>query len=139
MKERLVVIGSPNCPICHPEREGGGWDGREGSPHKSWCSSSAARRSFAPPRTHPPLAQDDGNLDLSIAPDRFFAQVQRARCESAQDDTNFCFGDFFAAPHCPDDAAFGGSLPIHLLNHARFRRISSRSWIGSKSPGPPRG
>src|SRR5258708_22290504 len=29
-----LVIESPKPPECHPEREGGGWGGREGSPRK---------------------------------------------------------------------------------------------------------
>src|SRR5260221_222425 len=57
--------------------------GRDGSPHKSWCRSTVIAEIFRSPRTHPPLAQDDRILDLSIAPDRFFAQVPRSpRCES---------------------------------------------------------
>src|SRR5260221_1029857 len=52
---------------CHPEREGGGSGGREGSPHKSWCrstSSAAILRSLPDP--HPSLRMT-GNLDLSGA------------------------------------------------------------------------
>ena len=50
---------------CHPEREGGGSGGREGSPHKSWCrstSSAAILRSLPDP--HPSLRMT-GNLDWS--------------------------------------------------------------------------
>ncbi len=53
-----------NHPPCHPEREGGGSGGREGSPHKSWCrstGSAAILRSLPDP--HPSLRMT-GNFDL---------------------------------------------------------------------------
>src|SRR6266446_4668465 len=59
-----LVIESPKPPNCHPEREGGGWGGREGSPHKSWCRSTVIAEILRSPRTHPPLAQDDTNFGL---------------------------------------------------------------------------
>src|SRR5229473_2192228 len=59
-----LVIESPKPPKCHPEREGGGWGGREGSPHKSWRRSTVIAEILRSPRTHPPLAQDDTNLGL---------------------------------------------------------------------------
>src|SRR5260370_41231935 len=59
-----LVIESPKLPKCHPEREGGGWGGREGSPHISWCRSTVIAEILRCPRTHPPLAQDDTNFGL---------------------------------------------------------------------------
>src|SRR6266446_8439396 len=62
-----LVIESPKPPNCHPEREGGGWGGREGSPHKSWCRSTGHRSSLtwilvrlAVSGTEPECAQDHG-------------------------------------------------------------------------------
>ena len=68
---------------------GGGPDGSEGSPHESRRNFTASAEILRYPRAHPPIAQDDKNLQW------FFAQVQRSRCEKAQNDTNFCLGDFF--------------------------------------------
>src|SRR5258708_17189846 len=59
-----LVIESPRPPKWHPEREGGGWGGSEGSPHKSWCRSTVIAEILRSPRTRPPLAQDDTNLCL---------------------------------------------------------------------------
>src|SRR5713226_5667317 len=50
------VIESPKTPMCHPEREGGGWDGREGSPHESRRNFTVSAEILRSPRTHPPLA-----------------------------------------------------------------------------------
>src|SRR5258706_10812714 len=59
-----LVIESPRPPTCHPEREGGGWGGREGSPHKSRCRPTASAEILRSPRAHPLLAQDDTNFGL---------------------------------------------------------------------------
>ena len=51
-----VRYREPKPPKCHPEREGGGCGGSEGSPHNSWCRSKGRAeilRSFGP--THPSL------------------------------------------------------------------------------------
>src|SRR5260370_23919893 len=51
-----VRYREPKPPKCHPEREGGGWGGSEGSPHNSWCRSKGRAeilRSLGP--THPSL------------------------------------------------------------------------------------
>src|SRR5260221_1680757 len=88
-----LVFESQKPPKCHPEREGGGWGGREGSPHKSWCRSTVSAEILRSPRTHPPLAQDDTNFGLVHRARSFL----RARCERAQDDTHSCLGDFFTA------------------------------------------
>ncbi len=47
----------------------------------------------------------------------FFSQVQRSRCEEAQDDTNFCLGDFFTTSECRS-AAFKGAGRRSLTEHS---------------------
>src|SRR5258708_38446081 len=61
-----LVIESPKPPKCHPEREGGGWGGREGSPHKSWCRSTVIAEILRAPRAHPPIAQDATKFTLFL-------------------------------------------------------------------------
>src|SRR5260370_6019336 len=89
-----LVIESPRPPKCHPEREGGGWGGREGSPHKSWCRSTVLAEILRSPRTQPPLAQDDTNSGL-VHRARSFLRSVSATAVKGQDDANFCLGDFF--------------------------------------------
>src|SRR5258708_34292852 len=51
-----VRYREPKPPKCHPEREGGGCGGSEGSPPNSWCRSKGRAeilRSLGP--THPSL------------------------------------------------------------------------------------
>jgi hypothetical protein len=69
-----LVIESPKPPNCHPEREGGGWGGREGSPHKSWCRSTVIAEILRSPRAHPPIAQDDTKI-YSVSSLRFSARA----------------------------------------------------------------
>src|SRR5260370_11173849 len=61
-----LVIESPKPPNCHPEREGWGWGGREGSPHKSWCRSMVIAEILRSPRAHPPIAQDDTKFTVFL-------------------------------------------------------------------------
>src|SRR5260221_6282675 len=63
-----LVIESPNRPNCHPEREGGGWGGREGSPHKSRCRPTVIAEILRSPRAHPPIAQDDTKFTVLSSP-----------------------------------------------------------------------
>ena len=59
-----LSLASPNQP--HSVILSEGWVGSEGAkdpPHKSWCRSTVSAES-SPPRTHPPLAQDDSNFGL---------------------------------------------------------------------------
>src|SRR5258706_13849839 len=84
-----LVIESPKPPTCHPEREGGGSGGREGSPHKSRCRSTVIAEILRSPRAHPPLAQDDTNFGLVHLARSFLSLRFSARCEKAQDDKTY--------------------------------------------------
>src|SRR5260370_29456127 len=74
-----LIIETPNPPNCHPEREGGGSGGREGSPHKSWCRSTVIAEILRSPRAHPPIAHDDIKI-YSVSSLKFSARaVKRLR------------------------------------------------------------
>src|SRR5260370_42581651 len=61
-----LVIESPKPPNCHPEREGGGSGGREGSPHKSWCGSTVIAEILRSPRAHHPSLRTTQNLQVFL-------------------------------------------------------------------------
>src|SRR6266446_6803178 len=61
-----LIVESPKPPECHPEREGGGWGGREGSPHKSRCRSTVIAAILRSPRSHPPIAKDDTKFTVFL-------------------------------------------------------------------------
>src|SRR5258706_13317315 len=121
-----LVIESPKPRTCHPEREGGGWGGREGSPHKSWCRSTVIAEILRSPRTHPPLPQDDTNLDLSIAPVvsslRFSARAVKGLGMTQT---------FVAAIFLPHRVNF--TLSVHLLLGSLPRRCCSGRRVRSRA------